>query len=45
LKARGIRMVGPDAGDLACGEVGAGRMAETPDIHAAIETLLPAGAL
>ncbi len=27
LKARGIRRVGPDAGDLACGEVGAGRMA------------------
>jgi phosphopantothenoylcysteine decarboxylase/phosphopantothenate--cysteine ligase len=45
LKARGIRMVGPDAGDLACGEVGAGRMAETPDILAAIETLLSGGAL
>jgi phosphopantothenoylcysteine decarboxylase/phosphopantothenate--cysteine ligase len=45
LKARGIRMVGPDAGDLACGEVGAGRMAETADILAAIETLLLAGAL
>ena len=45
LKARGIRMVGPDAGDLACGEVGAGRMAETPDILAAIETLLADGAL
>lgn len=45
LKARGIRMVGPDAGDLACGEVGAGRMAETPDILGAIETLLSGGAL
>ena len=45
LKARGIRMVGPDAGDLACGEVGAGRMAETPDILAAIETLLAHGVL
>jgi len=45
LKARGIRMVGPDAGDLACGEVGAGRMAETADILAAIETVLPVGAL
>jgi phosphopantothenoylcysteine decarboxylase/phosphopantothenate--cysteine ligase len=45
LKARGIRRVGPDAGDLACGEVGAGRMAETPDILAAIETLLSEGAL
>src|SRR5262245_14686642 len=45
LEARGIRMVGPDAGDLACGEVGAGRMADTPDILAAIETLLAGGAL
>jgi phosphopantothenoylcysteine decarboxylase / phosphopantothenate---cysteine ligase len=45
LKARGIRMVGPDAGDLACGEVGAGRMAETPDILAGIDTLLADGAL
>jgi len=40
LKARGIRMVGPDAGDLACGEVGSGRMAEPHDILNAIETLL-----
>ncbi len=40
LKARGIRRVGPDAGDLACGEVGAGRMAEPHDILNAIETLL-----
>jgi phosphopantothenoylcysteine decarboxylase/phosphopantothenate--cysteine ligase len=45
LKARGVRMVGPDAGDLACGEVGAGRMAETPDILAAVEKLLSGGAL
>jgi phosphopantothenoylcysteine decarboxylase/phosphopantothenate--cysteine ligase len=40
LKARHIRMVGPDAGDLACGEVGSGRMAEPQDILNAIETLL-----
>jgi len=40
LKARGIRMVGPDAGDLACGEVGSGRMAEPHDILNAVETLL-----
>src|SRR3954464_3571735 len=40
LKARHIRMVGPDAGDLACGEVGSGRMAEPNDILNAIETLL-----
>jgi len=40
LRGDGIRMVGPGAGDLACGEVGAGRMAEPADILAAIETLL-----
>ena len=40
LKADGVRMVGPDAGDLACGEVGAGRMAEAADIVAAIEVVL-----
>jgi phosphopantothenoylcysteine decarboxylase/phosphopantothenate--cysteine ligase len=40
LKGRHIRMVGPDAGDLACGEVGSGRMAEPHDILNAIETLL-----
>jgi len=42
LRGDGIRMVGPGAGDLACGEVGAGRMAEPADILAAIETLLAA---
>jgi phosphopantothenoylcysteine decarboxylase/phosphopantothenate--cysteine ligase len=45
LRRRGIRMVGPDAGDLACGEVGAGRMAEIPDIIAAIAQLLGPGRL
>ncbi len=40
LKRDGVRFVGPDAGDLACGEVGVGRMAEVVDIIAAIETLL-----
>ena len=40
LKADGVRFVGPDAGDLACGEVGVGRMAEVVDIVGAIETLL-----
>jgi phosphopantothenoylcysteine decarboxylase/phosphopantothenate--cysteine ligase len=28
LEADGVRFVGPDAGDMACGETGAGRMAE-----------------
>ena len=37
LKARGIVVVGPGAGDLACGEVGDGRLAEVLDIVAAIE--------
>jgi phosphopantothenoylcysteine decarboxylase/phosphopantothenate--cysteine ligase len=45
LKARRVRMVGPDAGDLACGEVGSGRMAEPHDILNAIETLLADDAL
>ncbi len=40
LKEDGVRFVGPDAGDLACGEVGVGRMAEVADILAAIETLV-----
>jgi phosphopantothenoylcysteine decarboxylase/phosphopantothenate--cysteine ligase len=37
LQARGIRRIGPDAGDLACGEVGSGRMAEPMAILGAIE--------
>lgn len=36
LRADGIGFVGPDAGDMACGEQGAGRMAEPADILAAI---------
>lgn len=37
LKARGVTVVGPGAGDLACGEVGDGRLADVLDIVAAIE--------
>jgi len=37
LRARGIRMVGPEAGELAEGEVGMGRMSEPLAIVAAIE--------
>jgi phosphopantothenoylcysteine decarboxylase/phosphopantothenate--cysteine ligase len=44
LKMRGIRQVGPDAGDLACGEVGSGRMAEPMEILAAIESYFGASA-
>jgi phosphopantothenoylcysteine decarboxylase / phosphopantothenate---cysteine ligase len=40
LLARGVVRVGPGSGDLACGEVGSGRMAEPLDIVAAIEQLL-----
>ncbi len=36
LKTREVQVVGPGAGDLACGEVGDGRMAEVPDIIAAL---------
>ena len=40
LAARGVRRIGPNAGDLACGEVGSGRMAEPMEIVAAIEKSL-----
>ena len=37
LRDRGIRQIGPGVGDLACGEQGAGRMAEPMQILTAIE--------
>jgi len=37
LEARGVKRVGPAAGDLACGERGEGRLAEPLEIVAAIE--------
>lgn len=37
LEARGIACVGPNEGDMACGEFGPGRMAEPMEILAAIE--------
>ena len=36
LVADGVRLVGPNAGDMACGETGPGRMAEPDQIVAAI---------
>src|SRR5215212_9773401 len=42
LEARGVLRVGPGAGDLACGEVGFGRMAEPADILAAVTRHLSA---
>ena len=40
LLGDGIAMVGPNEGDMACGEFGPGRMAEVPEILAAIEDRL-----
>jgi phosphopantothenoylcysteine decarboxylase / phosphopantothenate---cysteine ligase len=40
LATRGVLRVGPGSGELACGEVGSGRMAEPLEIVAAIERLL-----
>ncbi len=36
LRARGHRIVGPDAGDLACGTVGPGRLADPEQIAAVV---------
>ena len=41
LRADGVRFVGPDEGDMACGEFGPGRMAEPEAIADAIERVLP----
>jgi phosphopantothenoylcysteine decarboxylase/phosphopantothenate--cysteine ligase len=40
LTARGIHVVGPDEGAMACNEFGPGRLAEPPAILTAIEALL-----
>ncbi len=40
LAARGIHVVGPDEGAMACNEFGPGRLSEPPAILAAIEALL-----
>ncbi len=45
LRARGVRFVGPATGELACGWVGAGRMAEPADLVAAAMSVLGAGPL
>lgn len=45
LLADGVRFVGPNEGDMACGEFGPGRMAEPLEIVAAIEAALSAGPL
>ncbi|MDP1669924.1 bifunctional phosphopantothenoylcysteine decarboxylase/phosphopantothenate--cysteine ligase CoaBC [Phaeovulum sp.] len=45
LRADGIAVVGPNEGDMACGEFGPGRMAEPLEIAAAISAALGAGPL
>ncbi|MBQ8653913.1 MAG: bifunctional phosphopantothenoylcysteine decarboxylase/phosphopantothenate--cysteine ligase CoaBC [Clostridia bacterium] len=40
LRSRGVQVVGPGAGFLACGDVGSGRMSEPQEIVAAVENIL-----
>ena len=42
LQARGVAVIGPDAGAMACNEFGPGRLSEPPAILAAIEAMLTA---
>lgn len=41
LQSRGMAFIGPDSGDMACGEDGAGRLSDPMAILAAAETMLP----
>lgn len=43
LQGDGVLVVGPDEGSMACGEFGPGRMAEVPDIIAAVGAALGDG--
>jgi phosphopantothenoylcysteine decarboxylase / phosphopantothenate---cysteine ligase len=45
LRTDGVDILGPDAGEQACGEVGPGRMLEPVDIQAAVSGLLGNGVL
>lgn len=45
LRADGTSLLGPDAGEQACGEIGLGRMLEPAEILAALPGLLGAGPL
>jgi phosphopantothenoylcysteine decarboxylase/phosphopantothenate--cysteine ligase len=45
LRERGVQVVGPNEGDMACGEYGPGRMAEPAEILSAIAALLGGGRL
>ena len=45
LRADGILFIGPNEGEMACGEYGPGRMAEPLEILAAVEAAFPGGPL
>ncbi|PIV75468.1 MAG: bifunctional phosphopantothenoylcysteine decarboxylase/phosphopantothenate--cysteine ligase CoaBC [Rhodobacteraceae bacterium CG17_big_fil_post_rev_8_21_14_2_50_65_11] len=45
LRGDGVLLVGPEDGTMACGEFGPGRMADVPDIVAALAAALSDGAL
>ncbi len=45
LRADGVRFTGPAEGEMACGEYGPGRMAEVPEIVAAVSEALADGPL
>jgi phosphopantothenoylcysteine decarboxylase/phosphopantothenate--cysteine ligase len=45
LRSRGVHVVGPDDGEMACHEFGPGRLAEPPAILAAIQAIFAPGAL
>lgn len=45
LRADGVVFVGPNEGEMACGEFGSGRMAEPTEILAAVEAALVGGPL
>ena len=44
LAARGVAVLGPGAGEQACGEVGEGRMLEPPELAEQLAALVAAGA-
>ena len=45
LRQRGAQLLGPDAGDQACGDIGAGRMLEPPALRDALAASFAAGVL
>lgn len=45
LRADGVQVIGPNSGDMACGEFGPGRMSEPAEIVAAIQALSTPGPL